>query len=369
MPSLFSAVVGLLSHGVISATLNGTASDQITPRNLRRAATVEEANQHRNTIVFGAEAPENRFPYTASLQNGWGGHQCGGSLISPDFVMTSAHCAYPIVEVLLGPLKDGDQTSFSERFGVEDKWIHPEYDFLTHENDLMLIKIRGNSTISPVMLNRNSKVPNKDAELSIVGWGRTNSTDPNSLSTSLQEARVLYSDNKKCQKEWGKVIQDDMLCTISNGWGVACNGDSGGPVVLRGLDAESDVQVGAMSWGPLNCELEELPNVSSRISEMTKWIDSVICDNSDFPTPEGVDCFETLAPTASPVELKAASARTRPQSKRYHGQYSFYQTYRFEHSETATGETTSETTNDNPGGGGSRTRGRRHHDRSHTTGW
>ena len=47
---------------------------------------------HIPRIIGGENAAKYRYPYMVSLTTERGSHICGGSLITPDVVLTAAHC-------------------------------------------------------------------------------------------------------------------------------------------------------------------------------------------------------------------------------------------------------------------------------------
>lgn len=68
----------------------------------------------------------------------------------------------------------------------------------------------------------------------------------------------------------------------------ACEGDRGGPLIVKGLLPRLDVQVGVVSWG-LGCAHEIFPGVYSRISTQMNWIKQKVCEHSEAP-PDSFEC-------------------------------------------------------------------------------
>ena len=78
-------------------------------------------------IIGGSDATIGRYPY-AQITLIWNGaHNCGGSLLAPDLVLTAAHCwrysHKPIIEINRYNFKD-DSENFETR-EVVGKFVHP----------------------------------------------------------------------------------------------------------------------------------------------------------------------------------------------------------------------------------------------------
>lgn len=101
----------------------------------------------------------------------------------------------------------------------------------------------------------------------MLGWGRTVSGDPNSLSDILLQVHVPLTSRKECQDAFpsASLITDSMICAGEKGKD-ACQFDSGGPLLLDGK------VVGIVSWG-IGCG-EDLPGVYASVGAAANWIEN-----------------------------------------------------------------------------------------------
>ena len=51
------------------------------------------AQIRKGKIINGTEAAAGQLPWLVSIHQ-WGGHHCGGVIISDRWVLTAAHCLY-----------------------------------------------------------------------------------------------------------------------------------------------------------------------------------------------------------------------------------------------------------------------------------
>ncbi|XP_051979690.1 transmembrane protease serine 9-like [Xyrauchen texanus] len=230
-------------------------------------------------IVNGMEAKPHSRPYMVSLQvlldNTWE-HNCGGFLISDQFVLTAAHCHIRQMTVVVGVHDLKSTKEGSVRIKLMSYHLHPDYMIDPLMNDIMLLrlqsKVKQNKNINWISIPTKDVNNKADSDCSVAGWGKLSNNGPG--STRLMEVDVKIMDNTKCKNKWGEEYSaSQMMCVYGNG--ASCEGDSGGPLVC------GDTAVGITSFGSkFGCNSHEYPEVYTKISAYLPWIHNITGNNS-----------------------------------------------------------------------------------------
>ncbi|XP_038154540.1 transmembrane protease serine 4a isoform X1 [Cyprinodon tularosa] len=240
----------------------------------------EVGNQDR--IVGGVDGFIEDWPWQVSLQEN-GQHRCGGSLVSPRWIVTAAHCFAGNVRELSRWKVMSGETHMNAIGGssVDRIILHGKYD--TDKNDYDLAMMRLSSPISVGDKRKPACLPPKFLEIPdkaavvVTGWGLLK--EEGKASSTLQKANVEMIARSTCSSSaiYGSYITPRMICAGNLKGGVdACQGDSGGPLVY--FSSFSWDLVGVVSWG-VGCAQQNRPGVYSNVDDMLNWIYTVIEKN------------------------------------------------------------------------------------------
>ncbi|ERE86382.1 plasminogen [Cricetulus griseus] len=231
-------------------------------------------------VVGGCVAHPHSWPWQISLRTRFSGqHFCGGTLISPEWVLTAAHCLEKssrpaFYKVVLGAHEEDIRGSDVQQIEVKQLFLEPT------RADIALLKLTRPATITNKVIPACLPSPNyvvADRTLCyITGWGDTQGTFGAGL---LKEAQLPVIENKVCNRyEYlnGRVRSTE-LCAGNLAGGIdSCQGDSGGPLVC--FEKDKYILQGVTSWG-LGCARPNKPGVYVRVSRFVNWIEGVMKDN------------------------------------------------------------------------------------------
>ncbi|XP_059079997.1 chymotrypsin B-like [Tigriopus californicus] len=235
-------------------------------------------------IIDGTETPVHAFPWMVSLQYD-GEHFCGGSLINEDTVLTAAHCMNlpnfqsNYCQVFLGEhdLSLTNETEFTLQRRVSRIVLHHGYSDATSPltHDIAILKLDQSvpfsPAIGPVCLPTDSSASFEPRLGISIGWGIT---ENGTLSDVLQQVEINIISSEVCQQIIGPLgvqVSPVMMCTLGgpNGGESTCNGDSGGPLMVR--QDNKFILVGLVSFGEVDCTAP-LPSVYARVAPFLDWI-------------------------------------------------------------------------------------------------
>uniref|UniRef100_A0A671E249 Ovochymase 2 n=1 Tax=Rhinolophus ferrumequinum TaxID=59479 RepID=A0A671E249_RHIFE len=270
-----------------------------TTRSLSKAPTCGQSpvkvrpwNDIFSRIVGGNQVEKGSYPWQVSLKRRQK-HICGGTIISPQWVITAAHCVANrnIASTLnatagkhdLSRIEPGEQT-----LPVESIIIHPYFSTKKPmDYDIALLKMAGSfhfgQFVGPMCLPEPGERFKAGLICTTVGWGRL--TENGILPQVLQEVNLPILTQEECVAAMltlkKPISGRTFLCTgFPDGGRDACQGDSGGSLMCRNKKG-SWTLAGVTSWG-LGCgrgwrnnvrkDDQGSPGIFTDLSKMLPWI-------------------------------------------------------------------------------------------------
>ncbi|KAL7877617.1 hypothetical protein SRHO_G00042600 [Serrasalmus rhombeus] len=221
-------------------------------------------------ITGGKEATPHSRPYMVSLQL-QGKHQCGGFLISSQWVMSAAHCFQDSTDfqMVLGAHSLSQPEDTKQTFSIAAFFTHPGFKSKTYDNDIALIKlsqpVRETAAVKPVKFQKAGGTDLSTGDnVDTAGWGANNLGE---RLDKLQEVTVPVVARYICSRgsSYGAAFTDNMVCAAKARMDT-CDGDSGGPLLYKGI------AVGITSNGGKSCGNSKKPGLYTVISRYDAWI-------------------------------------------------------------------------------------------------
>lgn len=227
-------------------------------------------------IVGGTATTIDEVPYLINLRLN-GRFICGGALITPNCVLTAAHCVRGTSPADLTVHAGSSLLSVAgETRSVQQHFTSPLFTPNTLDMDVAILRISNamsGSNIATIPLC--SMKPSTGELVKISGWGVTdeNSRDP---PDQVRTANVRVISIADCRFSYvgSATLTSTMFCATVPGAKDSCSGDSGGPVVYNGKVC------GIVSWG-IGCARAKYPGVYTNVSSrrVNAFVKQIIADS------------------------------------------------------------------------------------------
>lgn len=226
-------------------------------------------------IINGRRSIPYQLPWVIYFEKlGWfSGMKCTGSIISPTFILTAAHCVPEngyTGDLKVYTFQGCGITSIRRGPGYKVKRVirHEDYDGTTvvGGNDIALIELS-----SPIYNAMPICLPKKEIsykDLLVSGWGIENKGLEKVDYNCLNEIELDASSSWSCWLRY-RVNRDKVMC--AGGETGVCQGDSGGPLMSRTKGLV--YQVGITSFTRDDCGIAtKSPAGFEKVAPHLDWI-------------------------------------------------------------------------------------------------
>lgn len=220
-------------------------------------------------IVGGEEVDIALFPHQVFIQSKLG--KCGGSIITPDHILTAAHCVdgfeyHPEQFVVRSGSSYKSQGGVLSRVKLvirHENYFYQQKPF-NLKNDIAILflsksLIYDSNTRQIPLISRPLRT---GEEAYVSGWGQVD--NDHHSSETLKALRVWIDDGSFCHRRWPR--SEVSVCAVTNTVGGICSGDSGGSLIVQ------EFLAGITSATKLTCGDPEIPMLFTSIWHYRDWI-------------------------------------------------------------------------------------------------
>lgn len=231
-------------------------------------------------IVGGTATQITSVPWQVSLQTANGAHFCGGSIVTPTWIATAAHCMGGGAPArIVAGISRLSQSASGQVRQVKRVVIAPGYTDATLGKDAALIELTAPLTldgvnvkaIRPILASSPAALTAPGAMTIVSGWGAT-AEGAQTLPDQLQSVQVPIIALAQASASYNMTLTEDQLAAgVAAGGKDSCQGDSGGPLVV--MNGAEPMLAGIVSWGE-GCARADRPGLYARVGSFAKWMDT-----------------------------------------------------------------------------------------------
>ncbi|XP_050420347.1 phenoloxidase-activating factor 2-like [Adelges cooleyi] len=234
-------------------------------------------------------------------------YHCGGSLIKPNVVLTTAHCVIQkdpsTIVVRAG---EWDLQTEKEIFMHQDRRAsrivtHNEYYAGGLHNDVALIFIEDPFVLQETVKTICLPQQNQQFDLALCfssGWGKEVTTNNYTISrrtsegvthevghynvSILKKVELPIVPRDICENTLRGTrlgprfrLHESFICAGGEEGKDTCKGDGGSPLMCPSDDPDILIQAGIVAWG-IGCGLHQIPAVYVNVAQFRNWIDTEI---------------------------------------------------------------------------------------------